>query len=95
MIPATDSITSSIDFFNSRAFMESAACRGVDPDLFFPDRGESLEPAKRVCRGCPVQVACLDHALAGNEKFGVWGGTSERERRRLRRERRSELKSTA
>ena len=77
------------DLFASAAFMAFGACRGADPDLFFPDRGESLEPAKAVCAGCVVREECLEHALRVGERFGVWGGTSERERRRIRRQRRS------
>ncbi|MCO8127862.1 WhiB family transcriptional regulator [Acidimicrobiia bacterium EGI L10123] len=69
--------------------MALGACRGADPDLFFPDRGESLEPAKRICSECVVRDECLEHALASGERFGVWGGTSERERRRIRRSRRT------
>lgn len=65
-----------------------ANCRGVDPDLFFPERGASTQEAKEVCKGCVVRDECLEYALANGEKFGVWGGMSERERRRIRRERR-------
>lgn len=68
-------------------WMQFAACRGMDPNLFFPGRGEDPGPAKAVCAGCPVRLECLDHALANGEKHGVFGGTSERERRRLRRSR--------
>ena len=64
-----------------------AACRGVDAELFYPDRGVSTAEAKDVCKRCPVRAACLEFALVNVEKFGIWGGTSERERRRLRRER--------
>jgi WhiB family redox-sensing transcriptional regulator len=68
------------------AWVKRAACRGTpDPDLWFPARGESTSRAKAICRGCPVRVECLEHALANCERFGVWGATSERERRRLRR----------
>jgi len=77
------------DLFASAAFMAFGACRGTDPDVFFPDRGESLEPAKQVCAGCVVRDECLEHALRNGERFGVWGGTSERERRRIRRQRRT------
>jgi WhiB family redox-sensing transcriptional regulator len=66
-------------------WMQDANCRGVDPALFYPERGEMTRHAKAVCAQCPVRVECLDHALATAERFGVWGGTSERERRRLRR----------
>jgi len=64
-----------------------ANCMGVDPDLFFPERGASTKEAKEVCRGCVVREDCLEFALANGEKFGIWGGMSERERRRLRRAR--------
>lgn len=65
---------------------DRANCRGVDPVLFFPERGESTRDAKAVCQGCTVWWPCLVEALAGGEMFGIWGGLSERERRRLRRE---------
>lgn len=64
-----------------------AACRGVDPDLFFPERGESTREAKEICGICPVRRVCLEHALTHGERHGIWGGTSERERRSLRRSR--------
>src|SRR5688572_17051637 len=64
-----------------------ANCMGVDPDLFFPERGQSTREAKEVCRGCVVREDCVEYALANGEKFGIWGGMSERERRRLRRAR--------
>lgn len=64
-----------------------ANCLGVDPDLFFPERGASTREAKSVCAGCEVKADCLEYALTNGEKFGIWGGLSERERRRLRRQR--------
>ncbi len=70
-----------------REWQGRANCMGVDPDLFFPERGASTREAKAVCRGCVVREDCLDYALSNGEKFGIWGGLSERERRRLRRER--------
>lgn len=70
-----------------RSWMVDAECTKVDPDWFFTDRGESTDAAKKVCAHCPVRIECLDYALAGNEKFGIWGGASERERRRIRRQR--------
>ena len=57
------------------------------PRPFFPERGASTREAKEVCRGCVVRGECLEYALANGEKFGIWGGLSERERRRLRRQR--------
>jgi WhiB family redox-sensing transcriptional regulator len=72
---------------DDRAWQDQANCLGVDPDLFFPERGASTREAKEVCRGCEVREQCLEYALANGEKFGIWGGLSERERRRLRRQR--------
>lgn len=68
-------------------WQDGANCLGVDPDLFFPERGASTREAKEVCRGCTVRSDCLEYALVNGEKFGIWGGRSERERRRLRRQR--------
>lgn len=62
-----------------------AACRGADIDLFFPSLGEKAEPAKAICATCPVTEQCLQLALDNGEKFGVWGGLSESQRRKLRR----------
>lgn len=64
-----------------------AACRDEDPRLFFPGRGQDPRPAKQVCEHCPVRDECLEFALEQQIKFGVFGGTSERERRSLRRAR--------
>jgi WhiB family redox-sensing transcriptional regulator len=67
-----------------------AACNDptVDPDVFYPEKGGKTEPAKRVCRRCPVTAECLDFALATDQRFGVFGGLSERERRKLKRRQR-------
>jgi len=70
-----------------RGWQDRANCMGVDPDLFFPERGASTREAKEVCRGCIVRGQCLEYALVNGEKFGIWGGMSERERRQLRRQR--------
>jgi WhiB family transcriptional regulator, redox-sensing transcriptional regulator len=70
-----------------RSWQSRANCMGVDPDLFFPERGASTKEAKEVCRGCVVKSECLEFALRNSEKFGIWGGMSERERRRVRRAR--------
>ena len=72
---------------DDRSWQDQANCLGVDPDLFFPERGASTREAKEVCRGCVVRLECLEFALVNGEKFGIWGGLSERERRRLRRQR--------
>ncbi len=66
----------------------SAACQGLDPDIFYPLSDEDSDQAKDVCAVCPVQTSCLEHALAIREKEGVWGGATERERRRIIRQRR-------
>ncbi len=68
-------------------WQEMANCRGLDPDLFFPERGASTRDAKRVCGACVVKLDCLEYALEHKEKHGIWGGLSERERRVVRRER--------
>lgn len=67
------------------AWMGHGACRGLDPLLFHPVRGESTREAKAVCVGCTVSDLCLEWALATNQSHGIFGGKSERERRRLRR----------
>jgi WhiB family transcriptional regulator, redox-sensing transcriptional regulator len=69
-------------------WMRSGVCMETDPEAFFPNRGTSAMTAKSVCAECPVRTDCLDYALAHNERFGVWGGLSERERR-LERQRRT------
>ncbi len=66
-------------------WIEQANCRCVDPELFFPARGGSTKEAKAVCKGCVVRDKCLNHSLVQGERFGIWGGTTEQERRRLRR----------
>jgi len=66
-------------------WQDQASCLGMDPDLFFPERGASTREAKGICARCRVKVDCLEYALANGEKFGIWGGMSERERRRIRR----------
>jgi WhiB family redox-sensing transcriptional regulator len=68
-----------------------ALCAETDPEAFFPEKGGSTREAKRVCTGCEVRAECLEFALANDERFGIWGGMSERERRRLRLQRRGAL----
>ena len=67
------------------AWMADGLCAQVDPDTWFPERGGSTREAKAVCRRCPVRAECLAYALANDARFGVWGGTSERDRRRMKR----------
>jgi len=66
-------------------WQERALCAQTDPEAFFPEKGGSTREAKRICLGCEVRDACLEYALAKDERFGIWGGLSERERRRLKR----------
>ncbi len=62
-----------------------ALCAQTDPEAFFPEKGGSTRDAKKVCGACNVRSQCLEYALANDERFGIWGGLSERERRRLRK----------
>ncbi len=66
-------------------WQERALCAQTDPEAFFPEKGGSTREAKRICLGCDVKGECLEYALAKDERFGIWGGLSERERRRLKR----------
>ncbi len=66
-------------------WQERALCAQTDPEAFFPEKGGSTREAKRVCLGCDVRSECLEYALENDERFGIWGGLSERERRRLKR----------
>lgn len=70
---------------DGREWMLRAKCLDADPEAFFPEKGGSTREAKRICAACPVREDCLDHALLQEERFGIWGGYSERERRRMRR----------
>ncbi|PZA19167.1 WhiB family transcriptional regulator [Modestobacter versicolor] len=68
-----------------QGWQERALCAETDPEAFFPEKGGSTREAKKICTGCEVRSECLEYALANDERFGIWGGLSERERRRLRR----------
>ncbi|HVC25407.1 MAG TPA: WhiB family transcriptional regulator [Acidimicrobiales bacterium] len=70
------------------SWRQRAACRGLDPDIFYPVSDEDAEEAKAICASCPVHQLCLEHALVHRERDGVWGGLTERERRRALRQRR-------
>ena len=70
------------------SWRQRAACRGIDPDIFYPASEEEADEAKAICAQCPVREACLEYALANRERDGVWGGATERERRRMIRQRR-------
>lgn len=66
-------------------WQERALCAQTDPEAFFPEKGGSTREAKKVCQRCDVRAECLEYALANDERFGIWGGLSERERRKLRK----------
>lgn len=65
------------------SWRDRAACAGMDPALFFPEKGPGASIIKRVCARCPVRAECLEHAVDARERWGVWGGMAERERRKL------------
>lgn len=67
------------------SWQQHALCAQTDPEAFFPEKGGSTREAKAVCSACEVRAECLEYALIKDERFGIWGGMSERERRRLRR----------
>jgi WhiB family redox-sensing transcriptional regulator len=70
------------------SWRQQSACRGLDPEIFFPVTDDEAEVAKIVCDACVVRTACLEHALGSRERDGVWGGCTEKERRRIVRQRR-------
>ena len=61
-----------------------AACIGLDPEIFYPEPSFPPDEARKVCASCPVSAECLDYALTSNERFGVWAGTTRRQRREMR-----------
>ena len=70
---------------NPLAWQADSLCTQTDPEAFFPEKGGSTRDAKRICAECTVKTQCLEYALANDERFGIWGGLSERERRKYRR----------
>lgn len=68
------------------AWQADALCAETDPEAFFPEKGGSTRDAKRICESCEVREQCLEYALKNDERFGIWGGLSERERRKLRKQ---------
>lgn len=77
---------SGLDLAEPPEWVVDALCAQTDPEEFFPEKGGSTRQAKRVCMSCDVRTECLDYALERGERFGIWGGLSERERRKLRGE---------
>lgn len=82
--PITEMATKSFSKKPDLSWQEGGKCSKADPETFFPERGGSTKEAKKVCVGCTVKERCLKYALESNEQFGVWGGLSELERRRLK-----------
>lgn len=78
-------LNAQVDDDGALAWQERALCAQTDPEAFFPEKGGSTRDAKKVCVGCPVQKECLEYALEHDERFGIWGGLSERERRKLKK----------
>lgn len=70
---------------NNLSWQADSLCAQTDPEAFFPEKGGSTREAKRICGSCEVRAQCLEYALENDERFGIWGGLSERERRKLRR----------
>ena len=79
-------VTAGADDETLLSWQEQALCAQTDPEAFFPEKGGSTREAKRICVGCEVKGDCLEYALMKDERFGIWGGLSERERRRLKRQ---------
>jgi WhiB family redox-sensing transcriptional regulator len=71
---------------NPLAWQADSLCAQTDPEAFFPEKGGSTRDAKKICSSCEVRSQCLEYALANDERFGIWGGLSERERRKLRKQ---------
>ncbi len=67
------------------AWQADSLCAQTDPEAFFPEKGGSTRDAKKICTSCEVRANCLEYALENDERFGIWGGLSERERRKLRK----------
>ena len=67
------------------SWQDRALCAQTDPEAFFPEKGGSTREAKKVCTRCEVRAECLEYALAHDERFGIWGGLSERERRKVKK----------
>jgi WhiB family transcriptional regulator, redox-sensing transcriptional regulator len=68
---------------DTMGWADLGSCVGRDPDLFFPERGADTSRARALCRSCPVRSECLDYALQSGQKFGIWGGMTPAQRRRL------------
>jgi WhiB family redox-sensing transcriptional regulator len=74
-----------VDDDDALAWQADSLCAQTDPEAFFPEKGGSTRDAKKICSACEVRADCLEYALENDERFGIWGGLSERERRKLRK----------
>jgi WhiB family redox-sensing transcriptional regulator len=85
-VPAPEPVVLDLfDVTDEQDWQERALCAQTDPEAFFPEKGGSTREAKRICLGCEVRSECLEYALQHDERFGIWGGLSERERRKLKK----------
>ncbi len=84
-VPGVRTNAEDVDDDNPLSWQTDALCAQTDPEAFFPEKGGSTRDAKRICGSCEVRSQCLEYALANDERFGIWGGLSERERRKLRK----------
>ena len=83
---ATTDTTLEVDVLGDAIdWTEFAQCQNTDPEIFFPEKGGSAAPAKRICGRCAVKSECLEYALKSGEPFGIWGGVTERVRRKMQR----------
>jgi WhiB family redox-sensing transcriptional regulator len=78
-------VRSTVGDDNPLAWQADSLCAQTDPEAFFPEKGGSTRDAKKICASCEVKTQCLEYALGNDERFGIWGGLSERERRKLRK----------
>lgn len=81
-------------YSRKEAWRARAACHGINPNFFYPADKASIEAAKTFCQGCEVHDDCLAYALANEEIFGIWGGASERERKRILKRRKETADAT-
>lgn len=81
-VPGVRQVT---DDDNPLSWQADSLCAQTDPEAFFPEKGGSTRDAKKICASCEVRSQCLEYALQNDERFGIWGGLSERERRKLRK----------
>jgi WhiB family redox-sensing transcriptional regulator len=84
-VPGVRQVNASVIDENQLSWQTDSLCAQTDPEAFFPEKGGSTRDAKKICISCEVRNQCLEYALANDERFGIWGGLSERERRKLRK----------